>query len=89
MSTRPHDLAFPLIDTTGIGGPYLNLGLTKREYFAAMAMQGMLAGVWTTDDMSDFEDEPEAFREHQAIVAGSCVSYADALIAALNKEPQP
>lgn len=39
MSTRPHDLAFPLIDTTGTGGPYLNLGLTKREYFAAMAMK--------------------------------------------------
>lgn len=39
MSTREHDLAFPLIDTVGNGGPYLNLGLTKREYFAAMAMR--------------------------------------------------
>lgn len=25
-------------------------GLTKREYFAAMAMQGMLAGIFTTND---------------------------------------
>lgn len=35
MKTNPNDMAFPLID--GSGAP----GLTKREYFAAMALQGI------------------------------------------------
>ncbi len=75
MNTNPHDLACPLIDTTGNRGPYLNLGLTKREYFAAMAMQGLLACPARTDAPDDF-------------VAQWAVNAADALIAALNKEPQ-
>lgn len=76
MSTRPHDLAFPLIDTTGTGGPYLNLGLTKREYFAGLAMQGMLAS-WPKDARL----KPDTTAERATL-------FADALIAALNKEPQ-
>lgn len=47
------------------------LGLTKREYFAAMAMQGSIAN----------EDTSSA-RDH-ALYAISC---ADALIDALNKQ---
>jgi hypothetical protein len=47
-------------------------GLTKREYFAAMAMQGI-----ATDASVQFE-----------MAAKIAVEYADALIAALNKEPQ-
>ena len=47
-------------------------GLTKREYFAAMAMQGLLAtGTYHTN----FEDAPSDARR-----------YADELIEALNKE---
>lgn len=45
-------------------------GLTKREYFAAMAMQGMLA------------EGHDSFR----IVAKHAVDQADALIEELNKE---
>lgn len=83
IAFSPDTLAFPA------NGPiYVSAGLTKREYFAAMAMQGMLAGAWTADDMADYDGEPEAFREHQALVGAACVSYADALIAAL-AEPQP
>jgi hypothetical protein len=49
-------------------------GLTKREYFAAMAMQGMCANssltkIWTYEK-----------------IAESSVQQADALIEALNKE---
>lgn len=46
-------------------------GLTKRELFAAMAMQGMLARRQAWDDMGikDF--------------AGEAVDYADALLTAL------
>lgn len=49
-------------------------GLTKREYFAAMAMQGFMA--------NDYRATPETF-------AMKAVQMADALIAALNKEAQP
>ena len=92
MSDQSDCPAFPV--STLIGGhqdgerTWQFPGLTKRELFAAMAMQGMLAGAWTVDDMADYDGEPEAFREHQALVGAACVSYADALIAALNAEPQ-
>lgn len=36
--------AFPNNETDNMGNPkYQHLGVTKREYFAAMAMQGALA----------------------------------------------
>ena len=47
-------------------------GLTKREYFAAMAMQGMLAEQWWTS--------PEN-------LARCSTEAADALIKALNDKP--
>jgi hypothetical protein len=47
-------------------------GLTKREYFAAMAMQGLLANNKS---------------EHKYCVIAA-VEYADALIEVLNKPPQ-
>lgn len=46
-------------------------GLTKREYFAAMAMQGMSADT-TTPHLT---------------IARDAVSMADALIEQLNKQP--
>lgn len=52
-------------------------GLTKREYFAAMAMQGYIAS-YTGD-----EAVPTGY------AAEMSVKYADALIAALNKQPDP
>jgi len=51
---------------------YPNHGLTKREYFAAMAMQGMLASANNT--LFDYET-----------IATHSVKHADALINALNK----
>lgn len=55
-------------------GDYVNggaPGLTKRELFAAMAMQGWLAGI------SDAEPE---------LMAKDAVAYADALLAALSEK---
>jgi hypothetical protein len=46
---------------------------TRRDYFAAMAMQGMLAG-----DRNDWGD-----------VISDAVDFADELIAALDKEAGP
>ena len=51
-------------------GELISVGLTKREYFAAIALQGLLAN-------TDFADGP-----HNAELA---VNAADALIAELNK----
>ncbi|MEO0537671.1 MAG: hypothetical protein AAF215_27890 [Cyanobacteria bacterium P01_A01_bin.123] len=66
----PDANAFPIFEASGRYNP-LEAGLTKREYFAAMAMQGILG--------SDVEGtcSYEAF-------AKSSVKQADALIAALN-----
>lgn len=67
MKTKPDDLAFPSTDNL-----HLHYGLSKREYFAAMAMQNM-AYVQLEDDKEDF-------------IAREAVKLADALIKALNEE---
>jgi hypothetical protein len=69
MKTEPNDSA------TGFGyashsSSYSKDGLTKREYFAAMAMQGILSGKLQTNSV---------------FVADYSVKYADALIKSLNK----
>ncbi len=46
-------------------------GLTKRELFAAMAMQGLMSGSGRTGSYKDY--------------AGDSVKFADALIAELDK----
>ena len=62
--TNPLDSAFPL--------GYL----TKREYFAALAMQGIINGCYS---QPDFE---------MKWVGDRAVEFADALIASLNKEEE-
>jgi hypothetical protein len=73
--TNPNDAAFSKAafyhPDGGIDGP--QLGLTKREYFAAMALQGLLANSFRS---------PTSYIESNAEYA---VNYADALIAELNK----
>ena len=54
-------------------------GLTKREYFAALAMQGQMAN----------EEILVRYGLYAADIARSAVAQADALIAALNAEVQP
>lgn len=78
MKTNPNDPINAALDTNYREGvPSLELryeGLTKREYFAAIAMQGHLSSM-----PSGVIDKPE-------YVAIKSVAYADALIAELNKE---
>jgi hypothetical protein len=64
--TNPNDPAYPSHNK--------HHGLTKREYFAAMAMQGLLAQ----------ESEAWGFGDKEKL-ATEAVAQADALIAALNK----
>ena len=58
------------LDVSGTPREDLQRGLTKREYFAAMAMQGM-----TSNNSITVET-----------VAAWAVQYADALLAELGKE---
>lgn len=63
-STEPRHAAYPYNTEYGY-----EPGLTKREYFAAMATQGMLAG-WDAAPAAE--------------IARASVDMADELIAALN-----
>lgn len=62
--------AFPMLDNNG---NYVQYGVTIREQFAAMAMQGIIS------NGAEMRDEN---------IAGAAVALADALIQALNKEEQ-
>lgn len=83
--TNGNDKAFGdrTISTTVVEGKTESIvmpdGLTKREYFAAMAMQGLLAG---------FVERSLANEEADCSisVADDAVLMADALIEALNTE---
>ena len=67
--TITNDLAFPTQPSDYHAG---NEGLTKREYFAALAMQGILC------------DGDGGHSERS--LANTAVNMADALIEALNKD---
>lgn len=80
MKTNPNDLIDSFADSIDARGNFN--GLSKREHFAAMAMQGLLAGIYSDEKMLN-EFKRETGRDHVSINA---TSYADALIAELNKE---
>lgn len=70
--TMGNNAAFPTLDSTPEGGLQLReWGLTRRELFAAMAMQGFLASLAGESPYAD--------------VAADAVGYADALLAELEK----
>ena len=70
MRTKAKNPAFPLISDEGY---VINAGLTKREYFALMAMQGIIAN----KDGLDIKIER---------IVESAVDTADALIEELSKK---
>lgn len=72
--TKPNQTAFPDNGRTG---------LTKREYFAALAMQGMLANPVTIESFTEAYDQGTGLVD---ILAAEAVAQADALIDALNAE---
>lgn len=74
-SFLPGELAFPT------NGPvYVSAGLTKREYFAAMAMPAVIRAC--------SRDTLKAGETREQMFARVALANADALIAALNAEPQ-
>ena len=69
MSTKSNEAAFARPASSTFDAP--QEGLTKREYFAAIALQGMIAN----------------YGDHEkAIIVESSVEMADALIKELNKK---
>ena len=70
--------AFACVGHDALGGGYQQNGLTKREYFAAMAMQGILANTTVSDILSGNNGMqiPELIAEYS-------VQYADAVLAEL------
>lgn len=71
--TNPNDLAF----STDAKHEYTR-GLTKREYFSAMALQGILA--------SREIQTSAMFKMDKEWTANEALCHADALIARLNKK---
>lgn len=78
------DLAYPLITGDGINLEIqYNCGLTKREYFAVMALQGLCnEGAWS----DKIHKQSESIGSNSSIaIATYAVDLADELINALNK----
>ena len=70
MKTEPNDPIYPISQRTLIGCA----GLTKREHFAGLAMQGYISADYTANSGMPFES-----------MALWSVQMADALIAELNR----
>lgn len=70
MKTNPNESLQIVYD---LDGHTVNIGLTKREYFAAMAMNGIAAN--------------SAVIASNDNIAKIAVSISDAMIAALNETP--
>lgn len=82
MSEVHTDMAFPFaLMQANHGYSHISIGMTKREYFAAMAMQGLLAseygGVkqWQEDSKQWFDD-----------ISCCAVESADALLKKLGEK---
>lgn len=73
--------AFPIFNEGGY--PHVgHSGLTKREYFAAMAMQGVVTGMFTSLDPVILKQAKPGFYSELAL------SIADSLIDKLEKEEE-
>lgn len=67
--------AFPLRWDLSPNEACVEFGLTKREYFAAMAIQGLIAG--------NYQFGAGNVETHRATIAEEACLYADALLAKL------
>lgn len=88
MKTNPNDPAFVNLcnlgrtDFSGISEAELP-PLTKREYFAAMALQGLLAGLAAVKD-----EGFDSLKEYLVSLPDNAVVFSESLIRSLNKEPK-
>lgn len=76
-----------VLDLTGNNGfyhqkdRYFALGLSKREHFAAMALQGILSNSAIMSDIDENTDDPSGMCE---IVSNMSKSFADELLKELD-----
>lgn len=75
VSNNGQELAFPFVETREMQGESISFGLTKREHFAALAMQGLCANTAYGDTQDEF-------------IAKWSVDQADALLRALSTPPK-
>ena len=69
-----------------LGNDYQYEGLTKREHFAAMAMQGQLASLsLQMIDLYVSQARDEGMEGARQLIAENSVRHADALLKALEK----
>lgn len=81
MKTEPNQPAFPVSEETTDRidqGIKIYSGISKREYFAAMAMQGLLASFTEKAAIGAWGSELE-------LVAKTATEVADAIMKVLNK----
>lgn len=87
--TNANEPAFPFIYHDREGDERAISGITVREYFAAMAMQGMYANYQLVSEAGKTAagGKLEGITHGKQIISISAVQAADALIEALNKQP--
>ena len=100
MKTNPDDYAYPqeeLKHCDDQAEHHRKMGLTKLEYFAAHAMQGLLSAVYSDENMLrnftniKYVERPRGVGKSEWItgceaISSNAVSYAKALIEELNNE---
>lgn len=70
-------------DTSGPAFPnpqHLGMGMTLRQWYAGMALQGMIGVRWTEADLKAIPDEEKNLPIGQ-LIAKRCFEYADAMLA--------
>lgn len=72
--TPPNDPAFPVVCQDFSGHRVCGAGLTKREWFAGMALQGVIASFSNNFNVADPQD-----------TAKTVLKFADALLAELSR----
>ena len=77
MPAAPYN--YPVKNEPGGSDVTIYTGLTKREHFAGLAMQGFIANSKTLTDMLLHESKPEE------TVAEGALMFADALLKELDK----
>lgn len=80
--TKPNDTTFPVVVTKS-REVEIGTGLTKREYFAAMALQGLLSNA---SYMNDYNKDKYLLKPWT--VSKVAIEYANALIVELNKDQE-
>lgn len=76
--------AFPFMEVDSDGDPYQeHLGLTKREYFAGLALQGILSTEKTLNILAGAIGQGESPEQAMRMPANVAMRAADALLKAL------